>query len=227
MDVFAALRTRQSVRAFLPRPVPRETLAEVLEAALRSPSWANTQPWELHVVGGPVLEEIKARYRVALAAGEQPALELPRPVGWPPALQERITANGAAMYAAMGIAREDQAARRRFGESMHLMAGAPQVILVCMDRSLGEWSMFDLGMLCQSIMLAARARGLDTCPAVAFVAFPRVLRQVLEIPPEQKIVVGIAVGYPDPRAPVNRHRSTRLPLAAVSRWYGFGEAPGE
>lgn len=221
MDVFEALRTRHSVRAFLPQPVPRETLAEILEAALCSPSWANTQPWELALVGGRVLEEIKARYREALARGEQGELEVPRPRDWPPALQERMFANGAAMYAAMGINREDKESRRRFSESMNLMAGAPQVIILYMERSLGEWSMFDLGMISQSIMLAARARGLDTCPAVAFVAFPQILHQVLDIPENKKIVVGIAVGYPDPQAPINRHRSTRLSLAEVSRWYGY------
>lgn len=222
MDVLEAIRNRHSVRAFLPEPVSQETLRSILEVATRAPSWANSQPWELVVAGGRVVEEIKRRYRQAMAEGKQGGnLEVPRPENWPSYIEERIFAGGQAMYEAMGVSREGREGRRRFREEMNLLAGAPQGIFLCLDRSLGEWSMFDLGAICQTIMLAAQGYGLDTCPAVAFVHYPEILHELLEIPATKKIVVGIAIGYADPQAPVNTYRSSRVPLDEVVKWHGF------
>lgn len=221
MDVLEALQNRHSVRAFLSDRVPRKTLENILVAATRAPSWANSQPWEFVVATGEVLERIKERISQAMAAGEESQIEVPWPREWPAHIQERIFRGGEAMYEAMGIAREDRRARREFRQAMNQMAGAPQVIFVCMERTLGEWSMFDLGAVCQSIMLAAQAYGLDTCPAIAFVAYPRILRDELGIRPEKKIVVGIAIGRADPEAPVNRYHSHRVPLEEIVAWHGF------
>ncbi|MDA8216723.1 MAG: nitroreductase [Dehalococcoidales bacterium] len=218
MHVADALTARYTCRAFKPDPVNLETMASVLDAALRAPSWANTQPWELFVATGKVLNRIRARYLENYHNGVMRNLDLQAPQSWPAPLRARIEDLGAKRFAAMGVDREDSAARQKLGEQNFRLFGAPAVVYLCMQRSLGPWSMFDMGSLSQSIMLAAQEHGLDSAPAVMLVAFPDILRAELGIPEDLAIAMGIALGYGNAEHIQNRYRSPRRSIQDVVRF---------
>jgi nitroreductase len=221
MDVSAALRNRRTVRAFLDRPVPRETVDVILEDALRTPSWANTQPWEIWVAGGEALERIRraSMERTQKKVPSQP--DLPFPGGWPEACRERTKQLTSGRAAVAGTTTDDPAFHRDFLEANRRFFGAPCVVYLCMDRSLGQWSVFDLGALSQSIMLAAQERGVDSAEAINLVCYPDLLRAELGIPDHLLIVIGIGLGYVDPEGPEDAFRSERSPLADVVRFVGL------
>ncbi len=218
MKVTEALASRFTCRAFKPDPLSQETIATILEASLRAPSWANTQPWEVFVATGKVLERIRAAYLGNYHKGVMRNLDLPAPQSWPDTLRARIEDLGTKRFAAMGVDREDAAMRQTLGEQNFRLFGAPAVIYLCMDRTLGPWSLFDLGSLAQSIILSAQQYGVDSTPAVMLVAFPDILRAELHIPEQLSIVMGIALGYGDAEHIQNRYRSPRRPLEDVVRF---------
>jgi nitroreductase len=221
MDVIDAILSRHSVRAFKPDPVSRETILKILEVANHSPSAANTQPWQIFVAGGAVLERIRqaaiARYR----EGTPTTPEIPSQKEWPAALQARIDRMRTERYTLLGIDRQNREAIKENMGLNHLFFGAPVVAFLCMDRALGTWSVFDLGTLTQNIMLAALEYGLGTIPALTFVGYPDIIRQELEIPQELLIVFGIALGYEDMASPINSYRSSRRPIDEVVTFKGL------
>ncbi|MHB1126646.1 MAG: nitroreductase [Bacillota bacterium] len=220
MELLEGINARHCKRSFKKQEVPKEVLSKVLEAAVQAPSWANAQPWKFHVVNEPVIQQIVQEY-VERASQRVPINpDIPAPAQWPEKEQKRIFDAGAAMYEAAGIAREDKDKRRAFMARMYEFFGAPAAVILTMDRSLTEWSLYDLGLTSENLMLAAQAYGLGTCPAVMIVAYPEVLRRILGIPEEEKIIVGIAIGYPDD-APINTYTSSRTPVDEVTSWHGF------
>jgi len=223
MDISEAINQRKSIRAFKPDPVPQEVLAEIIELALRAPSWGNTQPWEFAVVSGRELEEI----RKAFAEKEEVAtLDIARPQQYP--YETRSRALGTKLFELKGIRREDKE-RRRWWELQGLMHfGAPSVIYIYIDRSiyfqangLNVWPIFDCGLVTENIILLAVRHGLGTIIQAQAVFFPDVLRKVLGIPDSKLIVIGIAIGYPNWDDPVNQFCTEREPLSNIVRWYGF------
>ncbi len=221
MQVADALNSRYTCRAFKPDPVSKETVLKIMEAALHAPSWADTQPWEIFVAGGEVLDRVRQAYLENYRKGVPRNPDLPAPTQWPPALQRRIEELGAKRLAAMGIDREDTLARQRLTEQNYRLFGAPAVVYLCMDRSLTPWSIFDMGLVAQSIMLAAREQGVDSAPAVMLVAYPDILRAELDIPGELSILLGIALGYGDADHLQNRYRSPRRSLQEAVRFRGY------
>jgi nitroreductase len=221
MDVSTALQNRRTVRAFLDRPVPRTTVEAILADALRAPSWANTQPWEIWVAGGETLERIRRASveRTRRKAPSQP--DLPFPGGWPEACRERTKELTAGRAAVAGTTTDDPAFHRDFLDANRRFFGAPCIVYLCMDRSLGVWSVFDLGALSLSIMLAAQERGVDSAEAINMVCYPDLVRAELSIPDELLIVIGIGLGYADPEGPEDRFRSERRPLSEVVRFVGM------
>ncbi len=221
MDVIEALKSRVSIRAFTPQPVSKETVLKIMEAATRAPSWSNTQPWEIYVAGGESLERIR-RGSIAGFENRAPrAPDLALPQQWPEALRQRSEEVGTLRFQAMGIAREDKAARHALSALNYALFHAPAVVFLCMDRTLTPWSILDIGMLAQSIMLAAREYDVDTMPAVNLVMYPSLIRAELGIPVDQMVLFGIALGYRDPQQPVNHFRSPRRPVQEVVRFKGF------
>jgi len=208
MNVTDALVSRYTARAFLPEPVDRETVTAILEAATRAPSWANTQPWEIFVASGECLERLRRAHAERIEAGVERAPDVAAPREWPAAHQARIAELRALRTRLTGAASAPQGG----------FFGAPVVVFLCMDRGLTQWSMFDLGALSQSVMLAGREHGLDSAVAFNFAAYPDLVRAELEIPDELALVIGIALGHADPQSPQNVARSTRRPLAEVVRW---------
>lgn len=215
MDVTAALRARRTVRAFEARPVPEAALRAILEAALWTPSWANTQPWEVWVASGDKLERIRAAFVEQTRRGVLGQPELPPPKQWPEACRERTKALTEGRAKTAGVSTEDPGFREDFVRSNRRFFGAPCVIYLCMDRSLSLWSVFDLGMMAQSIMLAAQDHRIDSAIAVNLLSYPDVIRSELRIPEELMIAIGIGLGYPDSSDPGDGFRSSRRTLEDV------------
>jgi nitroreductase len=221
VDVIEAIHTRHSVRAFKSDPIDKETILKVLETAIHSPSTANTQPWEIFVAGGEILDKIREAAAARYQAGTPTAPELPSQKPWPDALQERMDQMRAERYQLLGIDREDRAAITANLSLNHQFFGAPAMIYICKGRALGIWSVFDIGLLSQSIMLAALNYGLGSIPALSFVGYPDIIRQELQIPQDLEIVIGIGLGYEDKQSVINTYRSSRRPLQEVVTFKGI------
>ena len=216
-EFLEVIKDRRSMRSFRPDPVPKEVLQQVLEAAIRAPSWSNTQPWEFTVVGGKLLERLKGVLFEKASAGVPPNPDIPFPTFQDPCLQ-RSRENGKKFFETLGITREDKARRMEFSLSMSKFFGAPNGIIVYIDRELGPYSILDAGIAIQNLLLAAHCIGLGACPEAAVVTYPDVLREMLGIPVSKKIICGVAIGYPDEAAPINKHRSPRDPLDVFVTW---------
>ncbi|MBI2954707.1 MAG: nitroreductase [Chloroflexi bacterium] len=221
MDVIDALNSRQSVRAFKSNPVSKEKLLKIMTAANRAPSWADTQPWEIFVAGGETLSRLRHAFLVRFDEGGAPHPDLERPQGWPPELQRRMDENTAHRFSIMGLGRNNEPARRGNSRRGYEVFGAPVVVFLCLDRRLTPWSIFDVGMVAQSIMLAAKGLGVDSIPAVNLVNYPDLIREELSIPEDLMILLGIALGYADEENIVNKPRSLRRPVEEAVRFIGL------
>ena len=225
MTVYEALATRRSVRDFLPTPVPGETIRRVLTAASRAPSGGNVQPWHIDVVAGDKLDELKAIMRQRLqevAAGdssEQPEYDIYPKELWAPYRDYRFQL-GEAMYAAMGIPREDKAKRLQWFARNYQFFGAPMALFCTVDRRMGppQWS--DLGMFLQSVMLLLREEGLDSCAQECWSVYPRTIGRFIGIPEQRMLFCGMSIGYANNEHPVNRFTSARAPLADFASFHG-------
>ncbi len=223
--VDAAITSRRSVRAFLPTPVPRETVADILRVASRAPSGTNTQPWQVHVLMGAARQRLSDRIG---AAYEHPA-ELAThqqeydyyPKEWTSPYLDRRRKVGWDLYALLGLAKTDKAGMHRQHGRNYRFFDAPVGLIFSIDRVLQQGSWLDYGMFLQSIMVAARARGLHTCPQAAFTQFHRLIAEELAFRPEQMLVCGMALGYADPEAVENSLVTQRAP---VSEFATFLEA---
>ena len=221
MNVIEALNSRTSIRAFKSDPVGRETILKILEAATRSPSWANTQPWEVYVAAGEALNRLRQGFEGRLREGKPRNLDLPAPQKWPDVFQQRMAALKADMDKIPGAASPGKDPRQAMIERNYRFFDAPVVVYLCMDRVLTPWSVFDIGQLSQSIMLAAQEYGVDSIPAVMLVAFPDLIRAELDIPPDLLVLFGIALGYRDAQQPINQLRRPRRPVGEVVRIKGL------
>jgi nitroreductase len=221
MDITEAIESRFTCRAFKPDPVKTETILKIMEQAIRSPSWANTQPWEIFVAGGDVLERIRRSYMDYFSKDEPANPDIPWVEKWPAPHEERIKELGIKRYQHLGISKDNKTERNASWRLNFKFFDAPSVIYLCMHESLSEWSMFDLGSISQSIMLIARSYGLDTAPAVNLVVYPQIIRDEMKIPNNLSIVFGIAIGYKDSQSIQNSFRSPRRSLDEVVRLKGF------
>lgn len=219
MDIENAVRERRSIRMFKPDPVPREIIGRILEEARWSPSWGNTQPWELYVVTGDVLERFKKANRESCLNDETHTSEITMPEVWPESLKKRYVEVGKSVLTSLSIAREDVDARNQYYGDMFNLFGAPCMILVCLGKSLKiEYAMLDVGLIMQTICLLAHAKGLGTCMLAASVRYPRLLREILPIPEDRVVVIGTAMGYPDWDSPINNFERKRAELEEFVTW---------
>jgi nitroreductase len=221
MNVMEALNSRFSTRVFKSNPISQDILLKILEAANRTPSWANTQPWEVYIAGGETLDRI----RKGNLANSQKELaqnpDVPAPQKWPEHLQKRMENAMATRLQYLGIAREDKAGRQaQFQNQLNCFA-APVIIYLCLDRSLPTWPLFDIGAYSMNITLAAYDLGLGSIPAFNLVAYPEVVRREMGIPNELAILIGIALGYSDLQDKTNKYRSSRRPVTEVAHFKGF------
>lgn len=212
-DLAKQWAARSSVRAFRPEPIDRATLVEMFAAAQRAPSWCNIQPWRVVVTEPPKTGELAAAM-VAAAKSGLPHAEVPFPLDYPSPYKERRVACGVALYQAMGIAREDKAARYDAWLRNYGFFDAPHVAVVACDRRLGPYVYIDVGVWLGYVLTAAQALGIATCPMASIAAYPEPLRAQLPIAETDVILFGIALGHADGDAPANRTRTTREPVEA-------------
>lgn len=219
MEIFQAVTTRRSIRRFKPDPVPEPLLREILDAARWSPSWGNTQPWEIAVVAGEPLERLREAGRQRFLDGAIPDPDTPMPGTWPEPLKQRYQAVGKQTLTALSIPRGDQEARLRYYGEMFAFFGAPCLLLFSVDKSLArEYAMLDIGAVAQSVCLLAHARGLGSCIMAASVNYPALIRKILPIPETRAILIGVALGHPDAEAPINRFARERANLDEFTLW---------
>lgn len=219
MDIETVVKERRSIRMFKPKPVPRELIREILEEARWSPSWGNTQSWELYVVTGEALERFKKVNREKCFDGEPHTSEVTMPEVWPEPLKKRYVEVGKSVLTSLAIAREDVNARNQYYGDMFNLFDAPCMILVCLGKNLKiEYAMLDAGLIMQTICLLAHDKGLGTCMLAASVRYPWLLREMLPIPEDRVIVIGTAMGYPDWESPVNNFERKRAELDEFVTW---------
>ena len=204
---------RASRRAFSREPIARATLVELFSAAQRAPSWCNVQPWRVAITEPPRTQAV-ADALVAAARSGLPHAEAPFPLDYPSPYKEHRVACGIALYRAMGIARDDKAARYDAWLRTYALFDAPHVAIVACDRRLGPYAYVDVGVWLGYLLTAAAALGLDTCPMASLAAYPDALRALLPIAETDTILFGLALGHADPAAPANQCRTTRSPVEA-------------
>jgi len=223
MNVTEAVRSRQSIRAFLDKPVAREDIEAILDSARFAPSGGNLQPWRAYVLGGTRLQEF--RDLIARKMSEHPMGEGFEYNVYPPSLHEPYRSRrfrcGEDLYASLGIAREDRPGRLRQFANNYDFFGAPLAMFFAIDRRMqqGQWA--DLGMFMQTIMLLARERGIDSCAQEAWASWYRTVGEFLNLPAELMLFCGMALGYRDETSPINNWRSERANLDELVEWHGL------
>lgn len=209
MNVIDAIESRRSIRAFTSEPLSKETVLKILAAANWSPSWADTQPWEVFVAGGDPLTRIRERFLARYEAGGPPANDLPRPKEWPPGPKQRMLDFIEARCSAMGVVPGDESERAGSMRRNFEFFDAPVVVYLCLHKDLTPWSYFDLGLFARSLMLAAMEYSVGSVVAVNLTAYPDIIREELGVPGDYMIMIGVALGYEDPLDVNNQVRSIR------------------
>ena len=228
MDVVKAIKERYSVRAFKPDPVPLDLLKKIIEQSLRAPSWANTQPWEFAVATGKKLKAIEDAFVKRGGQGMQTAqAEVARPPEYPEPYMSRIKKMQAQENRGRTseMTKEDMDARL---VSNFLHYGAPVCIYLLVgknflyqEKGINVWAIYDCGSAVQNIMLLATNYGLGTIAQAMAVPYPDIIRKELGIPEDKLIALGVAIGYPDDKNPINKDRRNREPLDTMAKFYGF------
>ncbi|MEA1872332.1 MAG: nitroreductase [Chloroflexota bacterium] len=223
MDLIEAVKRRKSIRGYKPDPVPKEVLEQILDLASRAPSAMNTQPWELTVLTGEVLENVRRGNVELLNSGAPPNPEHVV-VNWPKEsiYRQRQVDLAKQLFQLMDIPREDKEKRAKWLERGFRYFDAPAVIIISVDRCLSESGpLLNIGALIQTICLTALHFGLGTCIEDQGMMYPEVLRKYAHLPESKRIVISIAIGYPDWDFPANKVGTEREPIKNVTTWLGL------
>ncbi len=208
-----AITSRRSVRGFLPTPVAPDTVRALLAIAARAPSGSNIQPWRVHVLTGAALQRVGGALTALFDAGAPEAREYQYyPRAWRAPYLERRRAVGWSLYELAGVRRGDRVGGQKQRARNFVFFDAPVALVFTIDGDLEQGSWLDYGMFLQSVMVAARGFGLDTCPQAAIADYPAALRDALAIPADQTIVCGMALGHADPAEPTNALHAARAPV---------------
>jgi|EP01034_Spumella_vulgaris_P029451 nitroreductase len=215
--VDAAITSRRSIRAFLPAPVAREDIEQLLQVAARAPSGTNTQPWKVYVLTGEKKQLLSERILAAHTDPEQAKLHTEEyayyPREWVSPYVDRRRKVGWDLYALLGLTRENKAGMAAQHGRNYAFFDAPVGLMFTIDRVMEQGSWLDYGMFLQNIMVAARGRGLDTCPQAAFTQYHKIIREVLGLPDNEMVVCGMSLGYADPARIENTLITEREPAA--------------
>lgn len=218
MDAVTCLKGRMSIRGFKPEPVPRSLLQEVFDLARWSPSYKNSQPWEVLLLSGERKEALSREMLRLLEAGAPNTPDLAAPDEWPPAEEAKINHLYQSRKEAMGIDLRDPKVIRNAKKANYSFYGAPHAVYLFQEKTLSQWSLFDLGLFAQNLMLAAHAKGLGTVPQAFVTDYAREIKEFLGIPASKRLVLGLSLGYPDPAAPINQFRTDRSSVEDFVRW---------
>ncbi|TGK53260.1 nitroreductase [Leptospira bouyouniensis] len=217
-SVSEAMDTRHSIREYETKPIPEDLLNRIFEKALRSPSWKNSQPWKVHIVSGEKRNSLASALTNA-ATGSQPTPETNWPESYPSDAKKRMFDLGMKIYGVAGIDRKDKEARDQFMLRNFSFFGAPTAVFITSKFDLNFFVGIDLGCFLQSVLLLAREEGLGTCPQAALGAFPEVVRNELGLPKEEKVIMGISIGYPKAQSELNRFHTPREEASDLIRFY--------
>jgi nitroreductase len=220
--VDAAITSRKSTRAFLATPVSRETLEQILSVASRAPSGTNTQPWNVYVLTGAAKQELSNKILAAYDDPEEAATHKEEyayyPTEWRSPYIDRRRKIGWDLYGLLKIGKTDKSRMHDQHGRNYSFFDAPVGLMFTIDRVMQQGSWLDFGMFLQNIMVAARARGLDTCPQAAFTQFHRIIMEHIGAPPNQMLVCGMSLGVADRSAPENALVTEREPVAGFARF---------
>jgi nitroreductase len=220
--VVEAITSRRSIRAFLPTPVPRATIEEILAVAARAPSGTNTQPWHVTVLTGASLASLSKRLVEAYDDPAERARHTEEyayyPTEWRSPFIERRRKVGWDLYGLLGIAKTDKERMHAQHRRNYEFFGAPVGLMFTIDRVMRQGSWLDFGMFLQSVMVAARGFGLDTCPQAAFTPFHRLITEAIGTPDDEQLVCGMSLGVADPDAIENTLVTEREPVARFARF---------
>jgi len=224
--VDAAITSRMSARAFTPQPVPRETVMELLEVARRAPSGTNTQPWKVYVLQGAARDTLVEKVCAAHdAIRDNPALAAEYreeydyyPEKWVSPYIDRRRENGWGLYGLLGIGKGDKDKMHAQHQRNYRFFDAPVGLMFTLDRVMGRGSLVDYGMFLQSLMVAARGRGLHTCPQAAWNGFAKIILPHIGAGADELLVCGMSLGYADAADVVNTFHTPRVPAADFTRW---------
>ena len=220
MDAIACIKTRMSIRKFKPDPVPGDLLLNVIDTAKWSPSYKNSQPWEVVIVSGAKKEALSTMLIGLLEKGAEPQPDLPAPTSWPSVIGARVDALMRQRSEQTGKDLNDPEVRKKSKIANFRFYGAPHGLLLFQDASLTEWSIFDMGLFAQSLMLAAHAHGLGTVPQAFLTDYAGEVKKFLDVDAAKRMVLGISIGYPDLESPVNAFRTDRVETAEISTVVG-------
>lgn len=218
MDAIECIKTRMSIRKFRPEPVPKEVLQSIIETAMQSPSYKNSQPWEVVVISGEKKEELSRHLIGLLEKGEPARPDIPEPVAWPPYIEKRISGHMMARAETLGIDLTDPTTLKRAKMANFRFYGAPHGMFLYQDAILSLWSIHDMGMFSQSLLLSSHAHGLGAVPQAFLTDYPAEVKTFLGIPTGKRLILGISIGYPDMQDRANTYRSKRVPIDEILRW---------
>lgn len=216
------IRSRRSVRAFLPTPVPRVEIEAILDVAARAPSGTNTQPWQVYVLTGArkqaLSDEIVRTFYDSAAMAEHHEEYDYYPEKWIDPFLARRRKIGLDLYGLLGLKRDNPEGMKAQQARNYQYFDAPVGLVFTMDRVMGRGSLLDYGMFMENIMIAARAHGLDTCAQAAFNQFHKIIARHLGLPPEQKVICSMALGYADPDKVENTLQTERVPVSEFAHF---------
>lgn len=220
MNIIDALTQRKSVRAFLDKPVHRDKIVRILQAARHAPSGTNAQPWQVAVVTGKKKDELTQAMEVAFRRdGISPMDYTYYPLEWKEPYKKRRVSCGAQLYAALNIERRDRAGRIEQWIANYRAFDAPVILFFFLDSIMKKGSFLDYGMFIQSVMLAALEEELATCPQAALGQYPALIKDALGYSRETILICGMALGYEDKDAPVNNYRTPREEMETFTRFF--------
>lgn len=224
MDVLEAIRDRKSIRAYLDKPVDKQTIKSILNVARFSPSGVNIQPWKVIAVTNDMKDEIGKAIIDAREKGIPENKDYNYyPDEWFEPYKSRRKKCGLDLYSSLGITLKDSKERKVAWYKNYHFFYAPVGLLFFIDSRLDVGSWMDMGMFLQSVMLAARGHGLETCAQASMAEYPDIVRDILGVDNSQKLVCGLALGYPDLEKPVNQYRTDREEVSTFTNFIGFDD----
>lgn len=215
----ALLNERYSCRAYDAQPVAREKIEQLLLAAQRTPSWCNTQPWQVYVVSGAMRDSLAAQLVDLAQSGAPPNPDFSFPQAYVGEYRERRKVCGVQLYQSLNIAREDKARAARQALENFRFFGAPHVVFITSPEELGFYGGLDCGLYVMSFLLSAQALGLGAIAQAALASYPDLVRRNLNIPEGRKLVCGIAFGVPLQSHAINSYRTERAGLSQAVQWF--------
>ena len=218
MEFETVVRARYSARKFRPDPVPEETLRRMLDIAQHTPSWCNSQPWQLVITRGAATERFREAIYAHARSGVKPNPDFAIPEQYVGIYRERRKVCGVQLYRSLGIGRDDKSAAAEQSLENFRLFGAPHVAILTTDTTLGAYGLLDCGLYLQTFLLAACDLGVDAIAQAALASYPDFLREFFGLTSERKVVCGISFGYADREHPIHSYRTQRAGLSQVVRF---------